>query len=363
MAERVREGLPWWGMEQRTLGQSPLSVSVFGLGTMTFGAEADEATSRDILDRYIAAGGSFIDTADVYSAGVSEEIIGRWLAGHGRRSDVVLATKGRFPMGPESFAGAGRAYLTDAIEASLRRLGVDFVDLYQVHAWDQAADLDDTLQALNEFVVAGKARAVGVSNYTGWQLQRAVSRCRELSLTPLASLQPQYNLLGRQIESEVLPVCIEEGLGVLPWSPLAGGWLTGKYAATERPVGATRLGEDPARGIEAYDLRNHPTTWTVLEVVDSIASSRNVTMAQVALNWLRERPAVASVLLGARSVAQLDDNLAALEWSLTSEEEQRLTQASAPGMPLYPHGFLEAYAGVQVWNELGYRSEAPPFGR
>jgi aryl-alcohol dehydrogenase-like predicted oxidoreductase len=350
-------------MEQRPLAQSPLSVSVFGLGTMTFGAEADEATSAEILDRYVAAGGTFIDTADVYSAGVSEEIIGRWLAGRGRRDELVVATKGRFPMSPGAAAGAGRAYLSSALEASLHRLGLDYVDLYQVHAWDPEVDLDETLGVLDEFVVTGKARAVGVSNFTGWQLQRAVARGRELGLTPLASLQPQYNLLGREIESEILPVCIEEGLGVLPWSPLAGGWLTGKYAATEQPSGDTRLGDDPARGIEAYDLRNRPATWAVLEAVASVASARNVSMAQVALNWLRDRPAVASVLLGARSVAQLDDNLAALGWSLNAGEAERLTRASAPGMPLYPHGFLEAYAGVRVWADLGYRVDPPPFGR
>jgi len=351
-------------MEKRTLGPSSLLVSVFGLGTMTFGAEADEATSGSILDRYVAAGGSFIDTADVYSAGVSEEFIGRWLARRGRRDDVVLATKGRFPMGADpADRGAGRTYLTRAIEASLRRLGVDHVDLYQVHAWDSTVDLDETLGVLDEFVVTGKTRAVGVSNFTGWQLQRAVSRCRELGLTPLASLQPQYNMLGREIESEILPVCIEEGLGVLPWSPLAGGWLTGKYDASVRPTGATRLGDDPSRGIEAYDLRNQPATWRVLDAVGSIAADRNVSMAQVALNWLRDRPAVSSVLLGARTVAQLDDNLAALGWSLTSEEVARLTRVSAPGMPLYPHGFLEGYAGVRVWKDLGYRAAPPPFGR
>ena len=350
-------------MEQRPLGQSPLAVSVFGLGTMTFGAEADEETSAEILDRYVDDGGRFIDTADVYSAGVSEEIIGRWLASYGRRDELVVATKGRFPMSPGAIAGAGRAYLTGAIEASLRRLGLEHVDLYQVHAWDSAVNLDEMLGVLDEFVVAGKARAVGVSNFTGWQLQRAVSRSRELGLTPLASLQPQYNLLGREIESEILPVCIEEGLGVLPWSPLAGGWLTGKYAAAERPTGDTRLGDDPTRGIEAYELRNRPATWAVLDAVGTIASSREVSMAQVALNWLRDRPAVASVLLGARSVAQLDDNLAALDWSLTAEETEALTRASAPGMPLYPHGFLETYAGVQVWADLGYRVEPPPLGR
>lgn len=351
-------------MEERLLGPSGFLVSVFGLGTMTFGAEADETVSRDLLDTYVDRGGRFIDTADVYSSGVAEEIIGRWLQRRGRRDDIVLATKGRFPMGPSAGAqGAGHAYLSGAIDDSLRRLGVDSVDLYQVHGWDQNTELDETLGVLDEIVRSGRARAVGVSNYSGWQLQRAVSRARELGTAPIVSLQPQYNLLGRDIESEVLPVCIEEGLGVLPWSPLAGGWLTGKYSADERPTGATRLGEDPARGIEAYDLRNRATTWRVLEAVQEIAAERGVSMAQVALNWLRDRPGVSSVLLGARTTEQLGDNLGALDWRLNPEEVERLTLVSAPGMPLYPHGFLEAYCGVSTWADLGYRAEPPPFGR
>jgi aryl-alcohol dehydrogenase (NADP+) len=351
-------------MDRRSLGTSDLTVSEFGLGTMTFGAEADEATSHALLDRFVEVGGTLIDTADVYSQGASEEIIGRWLAGRPDRDHLVLATKGRFSMGdgPED-RGAGRAHLSRAVDASLRRLGVDVIDLYQVHAWDPATPLEETLGVLDDMVGAGKVRHVGVSNYTGWQLQRAVLVARHRGTAPIVSLQAQYSLLGREIEHELLPLCLEEGLGVLVWSPLAGGWLTGKYTPDDRPGGATRLGEDPTRGIEAYDLRNQPRTWEVLEVVRDIAASREVSMAQVALNWARARPGVAAVLLGVRTAGQLDDDLAALGWDLTRNEHDRLSAASAPGMPIYPHAFLEAYAGMDVWRRLGTRVALPEIGR
>jgi aryl-alcohol dehydrogenase-like predicted oxidoreductase len=350
-------------MEQRRLGTSDLSVSVFGLGTMTFGAESDEATSHAILDRYADAGGRFVDTADVYSQGVSEEIIGRWLKGRSHLTDLVIATKGRFPMGPgPGDRGAGKAYLHRALDASLRRLGMESVDLYQVHAWDPDAPLEETLETLHGFVESGKARSVGVSNYSSWQLQRAVLLARHKGWAPIVSLQPHYNLLGRQIELELMPLCLEETVGLICWSPLGGGWLSGKYTPDERPTGATRLGENPCRGIEAYDLRNTDETWRILDAAAAVARDHGVTMSQVALNWVRQRPGVASVLIGCRTVEQLDDNLGALEWNLSDAEMDVLSRVSAPGIPLYPHGFLEAYAGVDVWDRLVTRAEPPPIG-
>lgn len=347
-------------MQQRTLGAAPFRVSVFGLGTMTFGAESDEAMSHAILDRFVAGGGTFIDTADVYSRGVSEEIIGRWLAKSGRRPEVVIGTKARFPMSDDpADRGAGRAHLQRALEASLRRLAVDVVDLYQIHAWDPDTPIDETLDTLNGFVESGKVRAVGVSNFLGWQLERAVLTAEHQGWAPIVSLQPQYNLLGREIETDVMPLCLERGIGLLPWSPLAGGWLTGKYRRDSRPSGSTRLGEDPDRGIEAFDLRNTERTWQVLEVVEAIAEGHGVSMSQVALNWLRRRPGVSSVLLGARTEDQLADNLAALDWELSDDEMTRLNQASAPGIPLYPLGFLEKEAGMRVWADLTTRVSPP----
>lgn len=339
-------------MEKRQLGNSDLRVSVFGLGTMTFGDESDEATSHAMLDHYVESGGAFIDTADVYSRGVSERIIGSWLAKRSARPELTIATKARFSMGDDpADRGAGRAHLTRAIDASLSRLGVDVIDLYQIHAWDPATPLIETMETLNGFVTAGKVRAIGVSNFLGWHLERALNISRQKGWAPVVSLQPQYNLLAREIELDVMPLCLQENVGLLPWSPLGGGWLTGKYSRDLRPVGESRLGEDPNRGVEAYDLRNNDRTWRILESVRQVASDRDVTMSQVALNWVNQRPGVSSVLLGCRNVAQLEDNLGALDWELPDDDMATLNRISAPGIPTYPHGFLEG-AGVEVWREL-----------
>ena len=321
-------------MEQRTLGSSGLSVDILGLGTMTFGDEADEPTSHQILDRYLEAGGTFIDTADVYSRGVSEEIIGRWLSDRGMRDDVVVATKARFSMSDDpADRGAGRAYLQRALESSLRRLGVDHVDLYQIHAWDPETPVEETMETLNGFVEAGKVRFVGLSNYLGWQLERAAQVCETNGWAPVVSLQPQYNLLARDIELELMPLCIDREIGLLPWSPLGGGWLTGKYRRDTAPSGASRLGENPTRGLEAYDLRNTERTWRIVDAVQAIAERRDVAMSEVAINWLRSRPMVSSLLLGVRTVAQLEENLRAIDWDLDDDELTLLNEVSAPGIP------------------------------
>jgi len=329
-------------MEYRNLGHSGCAVSNLALGTMTFGTESDEQTSHAQLDRFVQAGGSLIDTADVYSGGMSEEIIGRWLAKAPQdvRSQIVLATKGRFPMGPgPNDAGLSRRHLRDALDASLRRLQVDFIDLYQVHAFDPHTPLPETLQFLHDAVSAGKIGYIGLSNYTGWQIQKIVDLAEFRGLARPVTLQPQYNLLVREIEWEVIPACESTGLGLLPWSPLGGGWLTGKYSKSERPSGATRLGENPERGVEAYDRRSpQQRTWDVIEEVESIAQARGVSMAQVALAWLADRPLVTSVILGARTVEQLEDNLGAADLHLSPEEAQRLDAVSDPAPTDYPYG-------------------------
>jgi aryl-alcohol dehydrogenase-like predicted oxidoreductase len=343
-------------MEQRVLGTSGLTVSSLALGTMTFGAETDETGSFAQLDRFVESGGTFIDTADVYSAGRSEEIIGRWLARRGHHDDLVIATKGRFPMGDGPLdRGAGRRHLQRAVHASLRRLGVDVVDLYQVHGWDQSVPLEETLQTLDDLVRSGTVRYVGLSNYTGWQLQRALRLAEMHGWTAPVSLQPQYNLLAREIEWEIVPQCIEEGLGLLPWSPLGGGWLTGKYRRDERPTGSTRLGEDPERGVEAYDRRNTERTWEIIDRVRSVADAHGSSLGQVALAWVRERPSVSSVILGARTVEQLDDNLASVDVTLSAEEMDELSVVSAPGIADYPYRMLARQCGMSVWDELRTR--------
>jgi aryl-alcohol dehydrogenase-like predicted oxidoreductase len=329
-------------MEYRTLGRSGCAVSTLALGTMTFGEETDEDASHAQLDVFVEAGGTLIDTADVYGNGVSEEIIGRWFGRQPAeiRSQMVLATKGRFRMGDgRNDVGLSRRHLRDALDASLRRLGVDSVDLYQVHAFDPHTPLDETLRFLDDAVTAGKIFYVGLSNYTGWQVQKVVDLAELRGLARPVTLQPQYNLLVREVEWEIVPACASTGLGLLPWSPLGGGWLTGKYRKDARPTGATRLGENPDRGVEAYDRRSTAQrTWDVIDAVQSVASSRGVTMAQVALAWLVDRPLVTSVILGARTVEQLRDNLGAAELHLEGQEVARLDAASDPAPADYPYG-------------------------
>ena len=236
-------------------------------------------------------------------------------------------------------AGLSRRHLRDALDASLRRLGVESVDLYQVHAFDPQTPLDETLGFLDDAVRAGKISYVGLSNYTGWQVQKVVDLAEFRGLARPVTLQPQYNLLVREIEWEIVPACESTELGLLPWSPLGGGWLTGKYTQESRPTGATRLGEDPERGMEAYDRRStKERTWDVIEAVQSVASARGVSMAQVALAWVVDRPMVSSVILGARTVEQLQDNLGAAGLHLSEEETAQLDAASDPGPADYPYG-------------------------
>ncbi len=327
-------------MEYRNLGSTGTAVSNLALGTMTFGAETDEAGAHAQLDRFLDVGGTLIDTADVYTGGTSEEIIGRWLAGSAKRDQVVLATKGRFPMGDgPNDVGLSRRHLTRALDESLRRLGVDGVDLYQCHAFDPLTPIEETLAFYDDAIRAGKVHYAGLSNFTGWQLQRAVDVAEHRHLPKPVTLQPQYNLLVREIEWEIVPAALANGLGLLPWSPLGGGWLTGKYTREERPSGTTRLGENPSRGVEAYDRRSaSQRTWDVVDAVRSIADDSGASMAQVSLAWLADRPAVTSVILGARTVKQLDDNLGAAELHLTAHQTAQLDAASDPGAADYPYG-------------------------
>jgi len=333
-------------MQYRLLGSSGTVVSNLALGTMTFGTETDEATSQVQLHRFVDAGGNLVDTANVYSGGVSEEIIGNWLAANaGMRSRIVLATKGRFPLRDgANDLGLSRRHLSLALDASLRRLQTEWIDLYQLHAHDPLTPIEETLRFLDDAVRAGKICYVGLSNFTGWQLQQAVDAARHNSWTVPITLQPQYNLLVREIEWEIVPAATANGLGLLPWSPLGGGWLTGKYRREERPAGATRLGENPDRGVEAYDRRSgRQRTWDVVEAVRTVAEQSGASMAQVALAWLSDRPGVTSVILGARTIEQLEDNLLAADLRLSAEQTRLLDEASDPEPPDYPYGEL----GVQ----------------
>src|SRR5258705_1675559 len=278
-------------MEYRTLGSTGTVVSSQCLGTMTFGNESSEEMSHAQLDRFIERGGNFVDTANVYSRGLSEEIVGRWLAARqGVRDQVVIATKGRFPMGDgPNDAGLTRTSLSRALDASLGRLGVETIDLYQAHAWDPLTPIEETLGFLDDAVRAGKIRYAGVSNFLGWQLQKAALLAQLRGLVPIVTLQPQYNLLVRDIEFELVDVCRNENIGILPWPPLAGRWLTGQYTRNSSPTGATRLGEDPLRGMEAYAPRNaQERTWQVIDTVRQGAEGRGGSMSQGAPAWVAD---------------------------------------------------------------------------
>ena len=328
-------------MDHVNLGRTGLKVSRLCLGTMTFGAEADEATSHGMIDDYFAAGGNFIDTADVYSAGASEAIVGRWLAAHPTEAkQAVVATKGRFPMGKgPNDHGLSRRHLNEALNASLRRLGVEQIDLYQMHAWDALTPIEETLRFLDDAVRAGKIGYYGFSNFVGWHIAKASEIAKAQGYTRPVTLQPQYSLLMREIELEIVAACQDAGMGLLPWSPLGGGWLSGKYKRDQMPVGATRLGENPKRGMEAFEARNaQERTWAIIGAVEDLAKARGVSMAQVALAWVAAQPAVTSVILGARTRAQLADNLGAAGLVLTSDELAALTEVSVPRVSDYPYG-------------------------
>jgi aryl-alcohol dehydrogenase-like predicted oxidoreductase len=325
-------------MNYRYLGKTGLKVSELCLGAMTFGRETSEEDSHQILDRFVEAGGNFIDTADVYSAGASEAIVGRWLKQQ-TRDELVIATKVRFPIGrgPNDL-GLSRKHILAGVEASLRRLQTDYIDLYQVHCWDHVTPLEETLSTLNDLVRGGRVRYLGASNYTGWQLQKAIDLSRRMGWEPFTCLQPQYNLLCRSTEWELIPVCLNEGLGMIPWSPLRGGWLSGKYRrgmAAPPPGTRVEIAEEQGWG-ESWSAYNNESTWRVVDALLAVAQDAGKTPAQVALNWLLGQPSVTAPIIGARTSEQLDANLGAGGWTLSDGQAEQLNQASAAPLP-YPY--------------------------
>jgi aryl-alcohol dehydrogenase-like predicted oxidoreductase len=331
-------------MEKIAIGNSGVEASRIGLGTWAIGGwmwgGTDEAEAIAAIRSAVERGVTLIDTAPVYGFGHSEEIVGQALAEGGLRERAVIATKlGLAWKEGKVSRDSSPARIRQEIEDSLRRLQTDRIDLYQVHAFDPLTPLEETFRCLDDAVRAGKILYIGLSNYAGWQIQKAVDLCEFRGWAAPVTLQPQYNLLAREIEWEVVPACESTGLGLLPGSPLGGGWLTGKYDRSSRPEGATRLGENPERGVEAYDRRGSvQRTWDVIETVQEIASARGVSMAQVALAWLIDRPLMSSVILGARTLEQLEDNLGAAGLHLSPEETSRLDAASDPAPADYPYG-------------------------
>lgn len=329
-------------MKYRSLASTGTAVSNLALGTMGFGTETDDAEAFAILDAFVAADGNLVDTADVYGGGASEALLGRWFAS--RPTDVtdrvVLATKGRYGTGPDTNEnGSSRRNLDRALTASLRRLGREQVDLYQLHGWDPLTPIEETLRFLDDAVRAGKVHYIGLSNFTGWQLQLAVSTATALGLQAPITLQPQYSLVSREIELEIVPAAAHNGLGLLPWSPLASGFLSGKYHRDQTPPGDTRAGSgDPMMSHIHHEYAAKGQNWATLDLTKKIALAHDATPGQVALSWTANRPSVVAPIIGARTRQQLHDNLAAADLVLTAEETAQLDKVSAPQPNDYPYG-------------------------
>jgi aryl-alcohol dehydrogenase-like predicted oxidoreductase len=327
-------------MEYRQLGNSGLRVSALTLGTMTFGGRGgfsavgatDVTGARGQLDLCLDAGVNLIDTADVYSGGLSEEIVGEVIAG--RRDSLLLSTKVRMAMGPgANDAGLSRQHIIAGCEASLRRLGTDHIDIYHVHEWDGQTRLEETMSALNSLVQAGKVRYLAASNFAGWQLMKALSVADAHGYERFAAQQVYYALEARDAEYELVPLSLDQGLGVLVWSPLAGGLLSGKYRRNASPAEGTRQvsgtwNEPP--------VRNQEKLYDTIEVLVDIAAAHEASPAQVALAWLLGKPAVTSVIIGARTDEQLRDNLGGADLTLTADDRAALDKVSAPEL-IYPH--------------------------
>lgn len=335
-------------MEYRTLGNSGLKVPVLCLGAMTFGeADAksfmhavgcDEQTSFAIMNRALERGVNFIDTANVYGQdGLSERIVGNWLAQTKARDRVILATKFRFRMasGPNAI-GASRYHIVRAVEDSLRRLQTDRIDLYQIHMQDIETPEDETLRALDDLVRAGKVLYLGASNYTAYRLTDSQWISKTEHLHRFVALQAEYSLLVRELEREHVPACRQFGIGILPWAPLAAGFLSGKYRKDAAAPAGTRL----ERWKDRFAMHDNARGWGTLDLVTAIANAHETTPAAVSLAWLLAKPAVSSVIFGARSVEQVDDNLRAADLTLTAEEVQKLDDASAFELG-YPYQFIQ----------------------
>lgn len=325
-------------MEYRRLGRSGLAVSELCLGTMTFGKDTSETDSIDMIHRFLDRGGNFLDTADVYADGVSEEIVGKAIKE--RRSDVVLATKVRFPNSKGiNDVGLSRKHILDGVERSLRRLKTDYIDLYQMHVWDHLTPVEETLRTLDDLVSSGKVRYIGCSNFMAWQLMKSLAYSDFNRMVRYISIQPQYSLVNREMDREIIPLCLEEEVGIIPWAPLGGGFLSGKYAAAEVPTEG-RL--KSVNGESSWKSRFTEKNFKILAGVQQIALARGKTPTQVALRWLLQREGITSPIFGARTLEQYEENMGALDWALDADEFERLDEVSALESE-YPTRFLERF--------------------
>lgn len=341
-------------MEYRRLGNSGVKVSTLCLGAMTFGeadeksfmhgASADESTSFAIMDASRAAGVNFIDTADVYGQdGLSERVVGRWMADRGCRDEIVLATKFRFRMGDgPNGTGASRRRIRATVDASLKRLGTDRIDLYQIHMQDLDTPEEEVLGALDDLVRAGKVLYLGCSNYAAYRLMESLWISDRKSLERFVAFQAQYSLLVRDLEREHQPLCDRFGLGILPWSPLAGGFLTGKYRKDAAAPEGSRFAT--ARWKSSLGRNDNPRAWRILDALDTVVAQTGSTHTAVSLAWLLRKTAVSSVIFGARTVEQVAGNLAAADLKLSDEQVKLLDEASAFELG-YPYEFMKNIQG------------------
>ena len=328
-------------MQYVRLGRSGLQVSRLALGCMSYGNPQwrpwvlDEEAAQPFFRRAVEAGINFFDTADMYSLGASEEVTGRALKTFARREEVVIATKVNFPMGPgPNMGGLSRKHILQACHASLARLGVEAIDLYQIHRFDPAVPIDETLEALNDLVRGGKVRYIGASSGSAWRMANALSLSERRGWARFISMQNHYNLLYREEEREMIPLCLEEGIGLVPWSPLARGVLT-----RPRPAdGSVRSGATARAGSDDYSPRlyDHPSDWEVVDAVAKVAKARRVMMAEVGLAWLLGRPGVVAPIVGATKIEHLDAAIRAVDLALTPEER---TALEAPYRPHAVRGF------------------------
>lgn len=323
-------------MQYRDLGRTGVQVSQLCLGCMMFGGKTEPAASMDIIDRAIDAGINFFDTANVYNRGRSEEVVGQALRRNGKRDRIVLATKvhGRMVEDDPNGLGNHRRHIIQQCEASLRRLQTDWIDIYQLHRPDSGLPIDETLRALDDLIRAGKVRYIGTSTFAAWQLMEALWVAKELRLNRFISEQPPYHLLDRRIERELVPFAQTYGVALIPWSPLAGGFLTGKYRPGEARPEDTRLaGRDDPR---TRALFSEPS-FAVLEVVEAMAAEKGVTPGQLALAWVIQQPAITAPIIGPRTMEQLEDNLGAIDVTLTPDDLRRLDEVSPPGRVIAPY--------------------------
>jgi aryl-alcohol dehydrogenase-like predicted oxidoreductase len=335
-------------MRYKSLGNSGLLVSDLCLGTMIFGENSERSTSpkeaERIIHHFLDKGGNHIDTANVYAGGRSEEIVGKAIAD--RRNQIVLATKVRFSTGEgPNEEGLSRHHIIQSVNDSLRRLNTDYIDLLYMHCWDPITPIEESLSTFNDLVAQGKVRYIGVSNFKAWQLMKALSLSDANHWPRFIAAQYQYSLVVRDIEDEFVDLCLSEGVGITPWGPLGGGFLSGKYRAGERPAGPGegRLATTPDHDEEAWTRRATDRNWQILEVIEQIMrENTSATYSQVALAWLLAQPAVDSIVLGVRTEDQLKDNLAAADLSLTKAQIERLDQASIIKKG-YPYRFQELY--------------------